>query len=310
MDAMPGQPAGRALTRLGRHSSTPRMQAPKISAVFSLEKYNMRARRLRWAACWAGMRKAAENGDNPFPAQPAPFRRRWQGCYLAGADRGRQMVATGLRVGVAGAGHFGRYHALKLAARAARHAERHFRPRCRRAPQTVAAEAGARPLRLARAAGGQRRGGDRGPGRSAFRARPPRRCAPASTCWWKSRSRRRWTQAEELGRLAAAQRRGAAGRPSATLLGRAQGDQRAHAPAALYRVRAHRPVQAARHRRVGHPRPDDPRPRSGAGAGGQPDRERGRGGRAGGERRTRISPMPACASRTAAWPPSRPAASR
>ena len=157
----------------------------------------------------------------------------------------------------------------------------------------------------------QRRADHRRPRRGAFRARRRRRCERglhvlvekpiAATLDAGRRSSPRW-RGDRQPR--------AAGRPSAALLRRAPRDLQPHHPAALHRGDADRAVQAARHRRLGHPRPDDPRPRPGAGAGGQPDRERGRARRRGVAARTRTSPTPACASPMAAWRPSPPAGSR
>ena len=85
-------------------------------------------------------------------------------------------------------------------------------------------------------------------------------------------------QADELAANGAGQRAGAAGRASGAVFRRLPGPVGTHRGAALHRGGAHRAVQAARHRCVGDPRSDDPRPRSGAGAGRQPD-ESGRRGR-------------------------------
>ena len=197
------------------------------------------------------------------------------------------MLSAPLRIGVAGAGHFGRYHALKAAAGPRAKLVGVHDPDTERA-RTVGWEAGAPDLDflalLAACDAADRRRPRRGASRTR-RRRAARRQARAGG----EADRRHTGPGRRPRRPGSRAQPGASGRPSGAVLRRARRARRPHRCAALYRGHPHRAVQAAWHRRVGHPRPDDPRPRSGAVAGGQPDRacrcgRRGRRQRARGHR--------------------------
>jgi len=162
---------------------------------------------------------------------------------------------------------------------------RRFRPR--------RAERAARPRRRSRAARGARggragdgarrvdrgvgRGGGRGAGGGSLRVGARGADGRAARAGGEA-DRGEPRRGGRAGGAGARAGGGAAGRAPAALLGGTRGDFQSHHAAAVHRGDANRTVQAARHRRLGDPGPDDPRPRPGAVAGGQPDRERGRAG--------------------------------
>ena len=102
------------------------------------------------------------------------------------------MTSSPLRIGIAGAGHFGRYHALKVAASDRARLVGRVRSR-RRARRRRSAGRPARPTwTFAALLAASDALIDRRAGRGAPRARGRRRCTRASMCWSKSRSPPRW----------------------------------------------------------------------------------------------------------------------
>ena len=187
-----------------------------------------------------------------------------------------------LRIGVVGAGHFGRFHTLKLAtSRRAVLTGVHDRDPARAA--AVAKEGRAPVLDWPDLLGACDALVVATPAETHFdlAARSPARRPPRAGGKTHRRNPRRGRRPRSTGRVPPPR---AAGRPPPALLRRAPGDQQPHAAPALHRLRAHRPLQAARHRRLGHPRPHDPRPRPRAVPGRKPDRKRGRRRRPGRQR--------------------------
>ena len=162
------------------------------------------------------------------------------------------------------------------------HARRHLRHRRRARPHDRLGSRRPRP-RLSRPPASLRRPDRRHPRRGTPRPRRGRPAGGQARAGGKADRRHpgRGGRPRRPGRRPPPR---AAGRPPGTLLGRARRTGGAHRPAALHRGHPYRPLQAARHRRVGDPRPDDPRPGPDPVTGREPDRACRCGRRRGGQR--------------------------
>ena len=182
------------------------------------------------------------------------------------------MTDAKLRVGVAGAGHFGRYHALKVAASSRTRLSGIYDPHLERA-KTLGWEAGAKEMDfealLAASDALIVAAPARGPSRSGVAG-----AAGGQACAGGKADRCDAGAGGRTGGAGEATRAGAAGRAPGAVLRCLSGDGGQDRGAAVHRGNADRAVQAARHGCFGDPRSDDPRSRSGAGPGGQRDRER------------------------------------